>query len=138
MIARTAIKSDVLGAIASGLCVIHCIATPFLFVVQSCSVSKSCCDSGPTWWSSIDYIFIAITFFAVYQSSKNTSKDWMKAGLYGTWVILSFLMLNDKMGFINLSEWWKYLAAVAMISLHIYNLKFCQCSEESCCIASPT
>jgi hypothetical protein len=26
---------DILGACASGLCLIHCIATPFLFVAQT-------------------------------------------------------------------------------------------------------
>ncbi len=132
MITRTVIKSDVLGAAASLLCAIHCLATPFLFVVQSCSVS-SCCDSSPAWWSSIDYLFIAITFFAIYQSSKNTSRHWMKYGLFATWIVLSFLVLNEKIGFFHISELWKYLAACVLIVLHMYNLKFCQCAEQSCC-----
>jgi len=125
-------ESDIVGAVASGLCAIHCIATPFLFIAQSCSVT-GCCDSGPAWWSSIDYLFIGITFFAVYQSGKNPSKSWVKYALFTIWVILSFLVLNGKVNFLNISEWWKYLMAFGLISLHMYNLKFCKCSEESCC-----
>jgi len=136
VIVKTTIKSDMLGAVASGLCVIHCIATPFLFVVQSCSINK-CCDSSPAWWSSIDYLFIGITFFAVFYSSRNTSKRWMKYALYGAWMALSFFMLNEKIGLLHLSAWWKYISAIAMISVHLYNLKYCQCSEGACCIASP-
>lgn len=125
-------KSDLLGAVASGLCMLHCIATPLLFIAQSCSVN-SCCESSPAWWSSIDYLFIGITFFAVYQSGKNTSRPWMKYALYAVWALLSLLVLNEKIAFFHISEWWKYLAAISLITLHLYNLKFCHCSEETCC-----
>ncbi len=129
-------KSDVVGAIASGLCAIHCIATPFLFIAQSCSTQTSCCASGPTWWSAIDYIFIVITFFAVYQSGINSSKSWMKYALMTLWLLLSLLVLNGKFNVLNISELWKYLMAFSLISLHLYNLKFCKCEDETCCITT--
>ena len=74
MFSSTLPKSDIVGALASGLCVVHCIATPFLFVAQSCSVSGCCSEASPTWWSSIDYLFIGITLLAVYYSGKSTGK----------------------------------------------------------------
>lgn len=125
-------KSDLVGAIASGLCVLHCCATPFIFIAQSCS-TNSCCKSGPAWWSSIDYIFIVITFFAVYQSGLNSSKPWMKHALFSIWIILTILVLNEKLTNFQISELWKYLTAFGLISLHLYNLKFCRCSGENCC-----
>ena len=134
MISKTIPKSDLVGAVASGLCVVHCIATPFLFIAQSCSVS-GCCESSPAWWSSIDYLFIGITFFAVYHSGKSTSKPWVKYAMYAAWVILSLLILNEKLVFSPIPEWWKYITAFGLISLHLYNLKFCQCAEETCCAA---
>jgi hypothetical protein len=76
-------KSDVLGVLASGLCLIHCIATPFIFVAQTCSAS--CCSVAPTWWSTIDYVFLGISFFAIYWSVQNTSKNWIK---YALWIII--------------------------------------------------
>lgn len=132
MISKTIPKSDVLGAVASGLCVLHCIATPFLFIAQGCAMS-GCCESSPTWWSSIDYLFIGITFFAVYQSGLNTTKPWLKYAMYTTWIVLTCLVLNEKLAIFNLSAWLKYMAAFALITLHLYNLKFCKCNEESCC-----
>lgn len=133
MIARITPDSDVVGAVASGLCVLHCIATPFLFIAQTCSVT-GCCESSPAWWSAIDYVFVVVTFFAVYHSSKNTGKAWLKYALFGSWVVLSLLVVNEKFDFLHLSEWWKYLAAFLLIALHIYNLKFCNCKEDACCI----
>ena len=121
-----------LGAMASGLCVVHCMATPFLFIAQSCSTTSSCCDSGPIWWSSIDHIFIGITFFAVYHSGKHTTAQWLKYAMYAMWVILSALILNEKFAFVALSEMLKYTAAFGLIALHLYNLKYCQCADEAC------
>ena len=126
-------KSDVVGAVASGLCALHCIATPFLFIAQSCSAS-ACCESSPIWWSIIDYVFIVITFFAVYQSGNNSSKSWLKYTLFANWILLSLLIIIGKINFLQISELWKYLFAFSLICLHIYNLKFCRCSEENCCV----
>ena len=131
---RTIPQSDVVGAVASGLCVVHCIATPFLFVVQSCSVS-GVCASGPGWWSFLDYLFIAITFFAVYYSVKNTSKDWMKYALYASWALLTLLIVNEKAAVLPIAESWKYGAAFTLVSLHLYNRKYCRCADDGCCAA---
>jgi MerC mercury resistance protein. len=135
MTSRKNIQSDLIGVIASGLCAVHCIITPFLFLAQSCSTT-SCCGSTPSWWSSIDYLFIGITFFAVFHSGKNSSKPWIKYALFSIWGLLSILVLNGKFNLLNISEWWKYLTAFGLISLHLYNLKFCRCSEESCCVVA--
>lgn len=129
------LKSDIVGALASGLCALHCIATPFIFIAQTCAIT-GCCESSPIWWSSIDYLFIVITFFAVYHSGKNSSKPWLKYALFASWSLLSFLVLNEKMNLLDIAESWKYLTAFGLISLHIYNLKFCQCVEESCCVTT--
>jgi hypothetical protein len=127
-------KSDVLGSAASALCVIHCVATPFLFVAQSCSASATaCCSSGPMWWSAIDYVFIAVTFLAVYFSARNTSKDWMKYALYAIWVILTLLIVNEKASLVPLPEILKYISAFSLVGLHLYNRKYCQCATQSCC-----
>jgi len=124
-------KSDLIGGIATGLCAIHCAATPLLFVAQACSVS-GCCDDSPAWWSSIDYLFIGITFFAIYWSAKNTSKHWIKYALYTNWLLLTLIILNEKAQILALSDTWKYIMAFSLIALHFYNRKFCQCSNDEC------
>ncbi len=130
-----AIKSDILGALASGLCLVHCMATPFLFIAQSTTVVRSCHDTSPAWWSAIDFVFVGITYFAVRQSGINSSKPWMKFALYTAWALLSLAVFNEKFHFIELSTWWKYSLAFGLISLHLYNLKFCRCNGDSCCVS---
>ena len=72
-------KPDSIGVIASTLCLIHCIATPLIFIAQSCSITHY--NSVPTWWGYIDYLFLIISFFAVYRSTKITSLKWIKPAL---------------------------------------------------------
>lgn len=126
-------KSDMIGASASALCAVHCIATPFLFVAQSCHV-ETCCNAGPGWWSAIDYIFVGITFAAVFFSAQNSAKMWMKYALYASWVLLTALVINEKFALVPLAEEWKYGSAFALISLHLYNRKFCRCGSDSCAV----
>jgi len=129
MITKETIRPDVLGAAASGLCAIHCIATPFLFVMQSCA-AQSCCSTSPAWWSAIDYVFIGITYFAIHHSSKQTSKSWLMPILYMAWALLSALVLNEKFSVYQLASEWKYIAAFILIVLHLYNLKYGKAQEE--------
>tara|TARA_Y100000741_G_scaffold354604_1_gene329074 strand:+ start:223 stop:594 length:372 start_codon:yes stop_codon:yes gene_type:complete len=113
-------KSDVFGAMSSSLCLIHCLATPFLLVV-------------PFWWSNLNYIFIIVSLIAVYISAKNTSRKIMKVLLWIGFMLLSFCILNEELGFFHLPEFITYFAASNLACLHIYNLKYCQCSDEECC-----
>lgn len=124
-------KSDLIGAVASFTCMIHCLATPFLFIASACS--KSCCASAPTWWVWLDFIFLFISFFAVYRSTKSTSKSWMKPLLWLAWTALFVSILFEQLSSINYSDYFKYTSAFSLIGLHLYNLKFCQCKSDKCC-----
>jgi len=127
-------QSDIVGAFASGLCVVHCLLTPFLFVAQTCPISGCCEADSPSWWSSLDYIFIGITFFAVYFSARKSSRTWVKYALYASWVVLSLLVINEKMAFAAIAEPWKYAAAFTLIGLHYYNLRYWKCEDPNCCV----
>ncbi len=123
-------KSDSVGALASGLCLIHCVATPFLFVLQPLSVSE---EAAPLWWQSLDYIFLVVSFFAVYWSAVNTSKRWMRYALWISYVVLALAILNEKFEVLHLGEFLTYIPATSLIGLHLYNQKYCQCADETCC-----
>jgi hypothetical protein len=122
-------KSDIIGASASALCAVHCIATPFLFVAQSCH-ADACCEVSPGWWNAIDYIFVGVTFAAVFFSARNSARTWMKYAMYGSWVVLTAFIFNEKFSFIPIAEEWKYGSAFVLISLHLYNRKFCRCGDS--------
>ncbi len=128
-------KFDLLGASASSLCLIHCLATPFLFVAEA-SVAHHHHGHGdtPLWWSVIDIVFIVISFFAVYFSSKTTSKNWVKYGLFASWALLTLIILNEKIEGVHLAEEWVYLPALSLVGLHLYNRKYCQCEDDACAV----
>ncbi|SIS47001.1 MerC mercury resistance protein [Zobellia uliginosa] len=124
-------KPDIYGAIVSNLCVIHCVATPFIFVAHTSSLNEHI--STPIWWSYLDYVFLTISFFAVSRSTKNTGKSYMKPLLWINWSALLFLILNEKYQLLSLPETVTYITAFSLASLHIYNLKYCQCKNNKCC-----
>lgn len=123
-------RSDYFGSIASFFCLIHCIVTPLIYVVN---VKSFCCQSStPFWWKSLDYIFLFISFIAVYWSIKSTNINWMKLGLSISWLLLFVIILNEKMMWFPLSEHSIYIPSISLIVLHIYNAKFCRCSKNEC------
>ena len=123
-------KSDALGAIASGLCILHCLATPFFFIASACSLS--CCNNAPLWWQWMDYVFLGISFIAIKYATKSSAKDWVVQGLWISWISLSFTILNVKMEWIHLAENIKFIPAFALVGLHMYNMRYCQCKKECC------
>ncbi|MTI29569.1 MerC domain-containing protein [Xanthovirga aplysinae] len=125
-------RSDEFGAVTSGLCFVHCLVTPFLFVVQA---SYSIHDEAtPLWWSSIDFLFLGISFLAVYWSARKTSKQWIKYAFVLSFIFLAFVILNEKFEGFHLVEEIIYLPALSLIFLHIYNKKYCQCKKDECCV----
>lgn len=128
----TIVKSDSVGAIASGLCLIHCLATPLIFVAQACSAS--CCSSAPAWWRGIDYVFLAIAFFAIRKSTKSSSKAWIKYALWISWTALSLTLLIQLFPTIRMDHIYKHVAALSLVCFHLYSLRYCQCQGEKCCV----
>ncbi len=124
-------KPDTFGALASTLCIIHCVVTPFIFIAHTCAAGG--CEAAPVWWKSLDYIFLIVSFFAVERSAKNTSKNFMKPALWVSWFLLFALIINEKLHWLPLPETMLYITAISLAALHIYNLKYCQCKNDKCC-----
>lgn len=125
-------KSDILGTFASSLCLIHCIATPFLFIAQAGSVT--CCDGPPEWWKFMDYFFLAVSFFAIYWTTKTTTIKWMTPMLWLSWSVLAAIILNEKLELFHLPEAVIYVPAITLVVLHLYNRKHCKCTTDKCCV----
>ncbi|MBP1841643.1 MerC domain-containing protein [Formosa algae] len=126
-------KPDSVGAIASTLCLIHCIATPVLFMVQSCALDGCQADAVPTWWGFIDYVFLVIAFFSIYRSTKTTTLYWIKPAFWLSFLMLLFVILNEKNTWFYLNENYIYVPALSLIALHLYNRKYCTCNQVKCC-----
>lgn len=123
-------KPDTLGALASTLCIIHCLATPLIFIAHS---SIDSCTASPSWWRNLDYVFLLISLLAVIRSVKNTSKNFMKTALSLSWLILFLLIINERIHLVSLSGIITYVAAILLAVLHVYNMLYCQCKTDKCC-----
>ena len=124
-------KPDTIGSLASTLCLLHCLATPFIFITQACTLS--CCAGAPVWWQSIDYIFIIISFFAIYQATKTSSNNIIKILLWILWLTFFTLILNKTLSLFYINQNIVYANGIALAILHIYNLRCCQCQNDKCC-----
>ena len=122
------IHPDNIGATFSTLCVIHCFATPILFVTQSYMLVV------PGWWQALNYVFLLLSFFAVYKTSQNSSNQIVKILLYIFWGILATLLISEEFELFHLPEFITYLTGLTLAGLHIYNKKYCQCDDEECCV----
>ena len=126
------ISADSLGMASSSLCLVHCVATPFIFIAQVCTAS--CCAGSPVWWKAIDFIFLVISFVAVFFAAKSSSKRWIKGSLYVLFAFLSFFIFNEHAGNLQLHRIFLYVPAFLLFGLHLYNKKYCQNKDECCTI----
>ena len=124
--------SDYVGITAGGLCVLHCLATPILFLSQATVISAA--NEIPFVWQSIHFFFLLISFFAIYYSAQNSSNSAINFLLLSTWLLLSSLILIEVFEIFYVSELYTYIAAISLCILHIYNLKYCRCRDNRCCI----
>ena len=125
------INSDHIGVAASSLCMLHCFFTPLLFLSQATSVTFT--QEIPFLWQSLNYLFLLISFLAIYYTAKNSSKLSVKVLLVSTWLILSSLIINEFFEIISIPELYTYAAATSLAGLHVYNLKYCRCDDDNCC-----
>lgn len=124
-------RVDYFGALAGGLCLIHCLATPFVFVAKACSMT--CCDAAPGWWKLIDVLFLGVSFIAIFFAGKRASKRWLVGSLWVFWMLLGLVVLNDFYHLIYIPQLLGYTPAIMIIGLHIYNQRTCNCNDEACC-----
>ena len=122
-------NSDYLGAAASSLCIIHCLLTPMLFVVQVTG-SLSCAEISPIWWRAIDYLFLLVTFVAIRATTRSTTSRWISLGLYLSWTMLALIIANETAHLYPLPHMAKYIPAIFLICLHVYNLMYCRCDDD--------
>ena len=126
-------RPDIVGAIASSLCIVHCLITPLVFIATTSTLNHEFIGI-PKWWRNLDFLFLLISFIAIHRSTKTTSKKIMKPALWVSWVFLLLLIVNEKMTLISLAEYFTYMAATLLAGLHLYNLRYCQCKNDNCCI----
>ena len=123
-------SADGIGMASSTLCLIHCLATPFIFIAQACT--KNCCADTPIWWRAIDFFFLVISLIAVYFSAKTTPKKWMQVSFYSLFAVLSILVFNEHLILFQAPKAIMYISAGLLAGLHFYNRRCVNCSNKCC------
>ena len=108
------IKNDFVGAFTGLTCMIHCMATPFIFVTKVCATTG--CLETPFWWQVIDYFFILISFVVIWRVTKNSNNNILRIAFWFSWIILFLSILNEKLEMFPLSEAFIYLPSLTIIT----------------------
>ena len=117
------LTSDIIGASASGFCIIHCATTPILFLANLNVLA--CCEKIPLWWQLLNYLFLTISLIAVIIAAKKSTKSWLGIALIISWIFLFSTMFIETFEIVILPEAWNYIPAISLIVLHVYNQKCC-------------
>lgn len=111
--------SNYMGIASATLCVAHCILTPFLLVI----VAKY------EWWESLTFLFLAISFYAVYEAVKSKPPKhilWLICGSYA--LTATFLLMEESWA---LAEPLSYLTSAGLVLGHILNIQYCKnCTND--------
>ena len=128
------IYTDHLGVLYGVLCMAHCAFTPFLFLSQVQLILTY--SEFPFLWNSLNILFLTLSFSAVYFSSIYSSNKYVKIMMFLFWGLLTFTILNELFELYHIQEFYAYLFATTLCVLHIYNLKYCRCVDDNCCVHS--
>nr|WP_281349561.1 MerC domain-containing protein [Fulvivirga aurantia] len=118
-------KSDELGILSSTLCMIHCMITPFLFVVFPASTGQ---HGGYEWWSFLDLLFLSVSFLAVFRTVRQSAFRWIKVSMIAALSLLTFFILNERLEGIEFPFDMVYFPAFALAILHLVHLRKCRCA----------
>ena len=88
----------------------------------------------PFFWQSINYLLLIISFAAIFRSVQNSTNLYIKIFLITAWFFLSFFIINEGLEAYHIPELFTYSAAITLSALHIYNLKYCTCKDDECCV----
>ena len=112
------VKSDKIGIASAVLCSIHCLIVPVLYLVKVSWAEQHRSFTLPGWWELMDYVFMIISFTAVFHSAGHTPFKSIKFFLWTFWLVLMVSIL-----FSNLLHWMAYIASAGLIITHFMNIR---------------
>ena len=88
--------ADLYGVMLSFLCAIHCALTPLIFIAKPL-IDQTNGHHHLGWWGLLDFVFWALSFVAVWYSTKHTSSQVYKILLWGFWVLFAISLCLEKL-----------------------------------------
>jgi len=134
-ITRSSSYSNLLGAAASGLCAVHCAITPLIFAAKPLLAHAHDGHEhahGSPLWAAFDYIFLALSFVAVWYSVRNTSHSNLKKVLWASWGVFAAGILFEAFH-LPYGHWLMYTGSIALVVGHLLNYRHCQINGSETC-----
>ena len=128
--------SNLLGAAASGLCAIHCAVTPLLFAARpmlEVGHGEHGHAHGSPAWALLDYVFLVLSFVAVYYSARQTDRSVIKAVLWASWVLFA-LGIGLEAFHLPFGHVAMYAGSAALIITHWANYRHCRSRDAQCAL----
>jgi hypothetical protein len=114
-------KADYIGITGSVLCLIHCIATPFLLLTSSVLRENNTIQAG---FLSLDYVFIGVNIVAVYFATRHQTIPAIRMALWCFLVLFTVaLLLEDRS---PVFEYLGYAASLGLVTTHLANIRYCR------------
>jgi hypothetical protein len=110
--------SDKTGITSAVLCTVHCLIIPILFLVKFWWSDKGIIVLLPAWWEKLDFLFLLISFLAVYHSASHTPVKNIRILLWLFWAILAVSII-----FATPLHWLAYIASAGLIGTHLFNIR---------------
>ncbi len=102
-------QSDLLGIISASLCVVHCLATPFILLLFT----------QLHWWHDLSFIFLVISGIAVYLSTRTSHHKTWKTVIWASFSVLTVAVFMEES-----IEWMhevSYVASAGLVIGHYFN-----------------
>jgi hypothetical protein len=114
---------DYLGIASSGLCLVHCLATPLMLFIQQYHFYQSPNISPDTQDSYWEYLFVFISFMAIYFTTQNIDSRKIQISFWAFFSLFAISILFED-DFENL-QFVGYTSSIGLIITHIINIKYC-------------
>lgn len=128
--------ADKLGIASAVICTIHCLVVPMLFLLKywwTNTTGKALFGTSglPSWWETIDYLFLIVGFVAVYHASAHASGRYIKLSLWLFWLCLAIAVVFE-----HTLHWMAYIASIGLITTHFINIRNHKKQRNSSAIAN--
>ena len=114
---KVSVRSDQAGIASAVLCTVHCLVVPALFLLRF-SLTDNAAYHLPSWWEKLDFVFLIVSFLAVYHSAGHTKTKEVKISLWLFWATLAVAIL-----FQAHLHWLAYIASAGLIATHFINIR---------------
>ncbi len=108
-------RPDRIGFWVSSLCLVHCALPPILFAASSTW-------EAPAGWEMLDWLFLAVSFVAVWYASRSAQSTFITILLWVGWLALVSGILLEHLEWFS-AEYFLYSGSIILLVTHFWNLR---------------